>query len=145
MNEEAVQLHSLSAASTLPVLPILPVVIKNEKKSDRKSLGKESLEKVGLGTFRSNSARTCNPLHSTLLHSYTCFLYTMTVWVMSGVPMQTSAHCESCLWLTVWYYLAMLRSGEVDIHHPYLFWILYPFVKTCHHDWWAVKQITMYT
>ena len=43
MNDEALQLQSLGAISTLP---IIPVIIKNEKKGDRKSLGKECLEKV---------------------------------------------------------------------------------------------------
>ena len=92
MNDEALQLQSFGATS---VLPTLPVVIKNEKKCDRKSLGKESLEKVKM--LSSCVCKTFFAVSTTSIHLVTALCSTSLLscrqLIAIGVPIQPTANC----------------------------------------------------
>ena len=92
MNDEALQLQSCGATS---ILPTLPVVIKNEKKCDRKSLGKESLEKVEM--LSTCVCKTLFVVSTTSIHLVTALCSTSLLsrrqLITNGVVIQPTAHC----------------------------------------------------
>lgn len=121
MNDEALQLQSFGATS---VLPTLPVVIKNEKKCDRKSLGKESLEKVKMLSscvcrtifVVSTTSINLSLLRSAQLHYCLAVNWSLMEWLFSLLHIALWFKSVVYLRATVWYFVDVLIRRRHSTH-----------------------------